>query len=355
MGEDSGEKTEEPTPHKLREARKKGQITKSKELTSALLMLISFFTIKIFGMRIWGSLTSFEVFVFNLLGEEFSMSLAGLVLTEGFKTMFQVLLPIMLIVFILGVIIEALQTGFLFALESLTPKLDSLNPINGFKKFFSMKQYVELVKSLIKMTIIIIILYFVIKENFFIVLQSQLRNPWLVLLRVGKIVMDTIIRVGVVYFIIALLDYVYQRYEFMKQMRMTKKEIKEEYKRLEGDPIVKQRQREAQRAMAQGRQMGAVPGADVVVTNPVHIAIALQYDQKKTSAPVVVAKGKRMVAEEIKKVAEDYYIPIIENPPLAQALFKQSEVGQTIPGEHYKLVAEILAFVYHLKKKRRAR
>lgn len=352
MGEDSGDKTEEPTPHKLREARNKGQIAKSKEFTSAILLLASFYTLKGFAFKMWDQMAGLSISVFAVLGEPFSGALAGHFMREALKVTFVVLAPLFMVIVILAIILEALQTNFLITGEPLKPKFDSLNPISGFKKFFSLKQYVELIKSLVKMAIVIALLYFIIRDEFFIITQSQVRNIWLLMGLVGNIVMKVITQVGVAYFFIALLDFVYQRYEFIKSMRMTKKEIKEEYKRLEGDPTVKQRQREAQRNMAQGRQMGAVPGADVVVTNPVHVAVAIKYDQNENRAPIVLAKGQRLVAHEIKRIAEEYYIPIMENPPVARAIYKQSEVGDEIPAEYYKIVAEILAFVFNLKKNR---
>lgn len=352
MGEDSGDKTEEPTQHKLNEARKKGQIAKSKEFTSAILLFVSFYTLRAFAIKSWDELTSFTAATFNIISEELNTSVFSMFLQEGLSTLFVVVGPLFAATFIIGVLIEALQTGFLFAPDALEPKLETLNPIQGFKKFFSLKQYVELLKSIIKMALVIWLLYYAIRDQYFVIIQSQVRSSWEIMVLVGKIVIKIVTQVGVLYFILALLDYVYQKYEFIKSMRMTKKEIKEEYKRLEGDPTIKQRQREQQRAMAQGRQMGAVPGADVVVTNPIHVAVALKYDEKLGNAPMVVAKGPRLVAQQIKNIADEHKIPIIERPELARALFKAVEPGQFIPPEYYQIVAEILAFVYHLKKKK---
>ena len=224
------------------------------------------------------------------------------------------------------------------------------------KKVFALKQYVELLKSLIKMTAVGVILFYTLTDFYPLVKQSQQQTPFTLILLVGKIIIDTISKVAIVYFGLAILDYFYQKYEYIKSMKMSKKEIKEEYKRLEGDPIIKQRQREAQRAMSQGRQMGAVPGADVVVTNPVHLAIALKYNPDDSkSIPMVIAKGQRLIAEQIKQIADEYDIPIIENPPVAQLLFKKVDAGQYIPQEAFKIVAEILAFVFHLKKKKKTK
>jgi flagellar biosynthetic protein FlhB len=353
MAEDSSDKTEEPTPHKLREARKKGQIAKSQELTSAIMLVVSFYTFKILGPMMLERLSNHTTLVFSLLDLEFSSAMVGMLLMDGLKTLFLTLGPLLGVTFIMVIIIESLQTGFLFSLEALTPKFENLNPINGFKKFFALKQYVELAKSIIKIIAVGTVLYFTIRELYPLVTQSQQQTPFSLIALVGKIIIDTVTRVAVIYFILAIFDFFYQKYEYMKSMKMSKKEIKEEYKRLEGDPLIKQRQREAQRAMSQGRQMGQVPGADVVVTNPTHIAVAIQYNpQKKESIPMVIAKGQRLIAEQIKQIADANNIPIIENPPLARLLFKQVEVGHFIPRESFKLVAEILAFVFNLKTKK---
>ena len=351
MGEDSGDKTEEPTPHKLREARNKGQIAKSQEITSASLLFIAFFTFKAVAFNVWQQLVGLTQSVFELLASDFSTAIVTIALINSVKALFLCIGPIFAATFASAIIIESLQTGFLFTLEPLKPKFSNLNPIQGAKKFFSLKQYVELIKSIIKMSLVIWILYSVIREEYFVISQAQARNLWILMGFVGNLVIKIITRVGILYLCVALFDYFYQKFEFIKSMKMSKKEIKEEYKRLEGDPIIKQRQREAARSMSQGRQMGAVPGADVVVTNPIHIAIALQYDPNTMQAPVVLAKGKRLIASEIRSIATNHDIPIVENPHLAQMLFKTTAVGQGIPPDYFRLVAEVLAFVYHLKKK----
>ncbi|MFT5171162.1 MAG: flagellar biosynthetic protein FlhB [Candidatus Marinamargulisbacteria bacterium] len=353
MGEDSGEKTEEPTPHKLREARKKGQIAKSKDVTSSVLVIVSFFTLKATAADIWEQLVRLSYEVYDYIPAEFSVPVVGLLLRTVLGVVFRCLLPLFLMNMAVAIIIESMQTGFLLSLEPIMPKLEKLNPIEGAKKFFSLKQYVELFKSVIKMAAVIGLILITIRQEFFMVVIAQQLSLWQLMAFAGSIVMKVVVRVGILYVIIALLDYLYQRYEYIKGMKMSKKEIKDEYKRLEGDPMIKQRQREAQRQMSQGRQMGAVPSADVVVTNPVHLAMAIQYKTNQMRAPTVVAKGKRIVAQEIKRIAEENMIPIVENPPLTRELYKIVEVGAEVPPHYYKAVAEILAFVYNLKKKRR--
>ncbi len=354
MGEqDSGEKTEEPTPHKLQEARKKGQIAKSKDLTASIMVLVSFFMLKNMAPTIWDRLVKLSFDVYAYIPVNFTMSIAGYLLMDVLKTFMWIMLPLLGATFLTAIIVEVLQTGFLLSVESLEPKLEKLNPIEGFKKFFTMKQYIELLKSLIKMAIVIMLIYSVIKEDFFMVILSLQLGLWQIMAFTGGLMMKIVIRVGIFYLIIAIFDYFYQKWEYMKSLRMSKKEIKDEYKRLEGDPMVKQRQKDAARQMAQGRQMGAVPNADVVVTNPVHLAIAISYKPNDMKAPKVLAKGKRLVAQEIRRIAQENNVPIIENPPLAQAMFKVVEVDEEIPMEYYKAVAEILAFVYNLKKKQK--
>ncbi len=355
MGEDSGEKTEEATPHKLREARKKGQIAKGKDITGAALLFASFYTLQATGGFVWDNMVKISKHTYDQIPYEFSIPIVGKILSDAMLTMLIAVGPIFGVTMLVAIFIESLQTGFLLTLEPLMPKLEKLNPIEGFKKFFSMKQYVELLKSILKMVVVIWLLYGALKEKFYLVLESQSMSLTQIISTVADIVMTVVTRLGIFYVIMAALDFFYQKYEHNKEMKMSMKEIKDEYKRLEGDPMIKQRQRDAARQMAQGRQMGAVPGADVVVTNPIHIAVALEYKANMMKAPIVVAMGKRMVAREIRRIAEEHYIPIIENPPLAQALFKTATAGAEVPAEHYKAVAEILAFVYNLKRKRKRR
>ncbi len=355
MGEDSGEKTEEPTPHKLREARKKGQVAKSKDLTAALVIITAFYSLKVTAFGIWEQITQIMIRTYEMIPGELTTTLAGNILNDTMWVFLKAVLPIFLANFIVAVIAEMFQTGFVFSLEPLSPDLNKLNILEGVKKLFSMKQVVELIKSLIKMAIVTWLIFSAIKNEFVFVLIAQQVSLWQNMVFVGNLIFKIILRIGMFYIIIGLLDYMYQRYEYIKGLRMSKKEIKDEYKRLEGDPTVKQRQKDAARQMAQGRQTGAVPGADVVVTNPTHYAIAIAYKPQEMKAPMVLAKGENLFALNIRKIAEENQIPIIENKPLAQALFRTTGVDQEIPPYYYKAVAEILAFVYNLKKKRKHR
>tara|TARA_A100001015_G_scaffold309446_1_gene408935 strand:+ start:4494 stop:5564 length:1071 start_codon:yes stop_codon:yes gene_type:complete len=353
MGEDSGEKTEEPTPHKLSEARKKGQIAKSKELTAAVLMIVSFYSLKIFAIHIWENLSMLTRSIMEAITLDFTIVLAGSILMEVLLLFFKMILPVFFIIFFAALVTELMQTGFLISVEPIMPKLSKINPIEGVKKYFTLKQYVEILKSIIKMTVVVFIIINAIEKDIQLVFLSQSFTLWQTMFFVAQLVMKVITRVTIFYFFVAILDFLYQRYEYIKGLKMSTKEIKDEYKRLEGDPTIKQRQREIQREMSQGRQSGAVPGADVVVTNPIHYAVALKYDEENMTAPKVVAKGKRLFAQEIKTIADSHLIPIIENPPLARQLFANANIDQEVPPEFYRAVAEILAFVYNLKRQRK--
>ena len=353
MGEsDSGEKTEEPTPHKLQEARKKGQIAKSKDVTAAIMLMVAFYMIKNSAPHIWTELVRIQNKAFALIPIPITTSLIGYVLKDILNSFLWIMAPMFLANVLTALIVESVQTGFLVSLEPLMPKLEKLNPIEGLKKYASMKQYIEFVKSIFKMMMVSFLIYGLIKDNLYMVLLSPQLTLWQVMGFTGEIEMKVINRLGIFYFIIAILDLFYQRHVFHKSMKMSLKEIKDEYKRLEGDPLIKQRQRDAARQMAQGRQMGAVPQSDVVVTNPTYIAIALSYQSGSMKAPKVLAKGKRLVAQEIRRIADEYGIPIIQNPPLARNLYDKTEVDTYIPIEYYKAVAEILAFVYNLRRKK---
>ncbi|RAP31223.1 flagellar biosynthesis protein FlhB [Candidatus Marinamargulisbacteria bacterium SCGC AG-414-C22] len=353
MGDDSGEKTEQPTPNKLKEARKKGQVAKSKDMTTSVLLIISYFSLKSFSGYIWSNLLTISDIAYSQIPLGFTESVAMYLLGDVLRFFLLIIVPLFMVNLLVVLIMEFGQVGFLVSFEPLIPQLNKLNPIEGAKKLVSLKQLIELFKSIIKMFIVGYIIYSVLKDQFQFVLLAQELTPYQVMGITSRMVMDIVIKVGLFYIIIAVLDYFYQRFEFIKSLKMSKKEIKDEYKRLEGDPLIKQRQREAQRQMSMGRQMGAVPDSDVVVTNPIHYAIALKYKPNEMKAPKVLAIGQRLVAKEIVKIAEEHMIPIVENPPLARKLFDSTIVGSDIPQIYYKAVAEILAFVYNIKKKKK--
>jgi flagellar biosynthetic protein FlhB len=357
MGEQAGEKSEEPTPHRLREAREKGQIAKSREITVAFVLLLSYFLFRYLGEFMWMNLTEAASVILNYIPEarNFNLMFAGYILLVALRALALVVLPIFAIAFISTFIAEAMQTGFVFAADPLSPKIERLSPLQGFKKIFSLQGLVELVKSLIKIGIVFYIAWYAAKEELpFIVILVE-AQPWDAIVLGGSIAYKIAIRVGMFYIGVAILDYFYRRWEYMKNLKMTRQEVKEEYKRLEGDPLVKQRMRDLQRQVAQQRMMASVPQADVVVTNPTHIAVALKYDAKKMRAPLLLAKGERKIAEQIRRVAEEHEISIVENEPLARSIYRTTKVNQDVPADLYQAIAEVLAYVYKIKRDRATR
>jgi len=358
MGEEGGEKSEEPTPHRMREAREKGQVAKSKEITTAVLLLLSYMVFRYSAEFMWKEIAGMTITLFNQVPDfahDFSLSMVGYAFLIGLRGFAFAVGPIFIIGFLAALIAEALQTGFVVAFDPLSPKLERLNPLEGFKKLFSMQGLVETIKSILKIIIVFYITWLAVKDDLPYVILLMDGQPWDALVLGGMIAYNVAIRVGLFYILIAILDYFYRRWEYMKNLRMSRQEIKEEYKRLEGDPMVKQRMRDLQRQVSQQRMMSSVPRADVVVTNPIHLACALQYTQGKMKAPVLLAKGQRLHAEEIKKIAEAHNVPIVENEPLAQSIFHTTNVGQEVPRDLYKAIAEVLAYVYKIKKEKAAR
>lgn len=357
MAEGGGDKSEEPTPHRLREAREKGQVAKSREITTAFLLLLSYFLFRYLGEFMWKHLVEMAQAIFQLVPEatDFNIPFAGYLLLLGLRAMAFVVLPIFGIVFIAAFMAEAMQTGFVFAVDPLTPKIERVNPLEGFKRMFSLQGFVELVKSLLKIVIVFYIAWYAAKDDLPYIIVLIEAHPWQAIVLGGNIAYNIAIRVGLFYIAVAILDYLYRRWEYMRNLKMTRQEVKEEYKRLEGDPMVKQRMRDLQRQVAHQRMMSAVPQADVVVTNPTHIAVALKYEQAKMKSPVVLAKGERKVAEEIRAIAERHEITIVQNETLARSIYRTTRVNQEIPSELYQAVAEVLAYVYKIKRDRATR
>ncbi|MFC1637587.1 flagellar biosynthesis protein FlhB [Candidatus Margulisiibacteriota bacterium] len=357
MGEQGGEKSEEPTPHRLREAREKGQVAKSREITVAAVLLLSYFLFRYLGVFMWQNLTQSASAILQLIPEatNFSVSLAAYALLLALRGLAMVVLPIFGIAWLSTFIAEAVQTGLVFSVDPLTPKLDKLNPLQGFKKMFGLQGLVELIKSLLKIGIVFYISWSVAKDEIPFVIILIEAQPWDTIVLGGSIVYKIAMRVGLFYIAVAILDYFYRRWDYMKNLKMTRQEVKEEYKRLEGDPLVKQRMRDLQRQVAHSRMMGAVPQADVVVTNPTHIAVAIKYKANDMKAPLLLAKGQRKIAEEIRRIAEKYEISIVENEPLARSIYRTTRINQDIPAELYQAVAEVLAYIYKIKRDREER
>jgi flagellar biosynthetic protein FlhB len=347
---DLQEKTEQATPRKRSEARKKGQVGKSSEIPSVAVLLAGLSTLYLFGAYMYSHIKSLMQDTFSMVAVP-NQGLAeflvlGNIVIERFIVM---VLPVMIAVFVTAILSNVLQIGFMLSWETVIPKLSKISPIKGIQKLFSKKTIMELFKSLAKLALVGVIAYVTVKGEMDRLPSLADREVQAILLYVLKVAFKIFIRVSMAMIFLALLDFWFQKWQFEQQLKMTKQEVKEEFKRTEGDPLVKSRIKRIQYEIAKRRMMQEVPKADVVVTNPVHLAIALQYDTAEMSAPTVLAKGAGEVAERIKTLAREHHISIVENRELAQNLYKMVEIGNEIPSILYQAVAEVLAYVYRIK------
>ncbi len=343
-----GEKTEEPTAKKKSDARNKGQVAKSQELNAAFILFIGFWTMKVLGAYTYREIAAYATYIFGNLNTtvdtETVMRLFLGIITMLLKTSF----PIMLAIMVIGLAINLVQVGWNFTTEPLGFDLNKLNPINGFGRIISKRSFVELLKSLFKILIIGLFLYENLKDEILQMPKLIYLDLSMSMVQIADIIFMMAFKICAIFFVLAILDYMYQKWEHNEQLKMTKQEVKEEFKQMEGDPQIKGKIKQKQREMAMARMMQEVPKADVIVTNPTHFAVALRYSDGMR-APEVIAKGQDLVALKIKEVAREAGVVIVENKPLARALFAAVEIGGTVPPELYKAVAEVLAYVYHLK------
>jgi flagellar biosynthetic protein FlhB len=347
-----GEKTEKATPRRREEARKKGQVFKSTDLNSAIILIAGSVACFMAFPYMVNNLKSFTaLYLLERTQQDFSNDYIYFMLLEVLIIMGKMILPIFLTTFVVALLITYLQVGFVFSGESLTPKLERINPVEGFKRIFSKRALVELGKSLLKVIITGYIVYSVMRKHF--ILFPRFIDMELIagLQVLSSIVFEMAMKVGLVFIIIGIVDYIFQWYEHEKSLKMSKYEIKQEYKQTEGDPQLKSRQRRIQRDIAMQRMMAEVPKADVVITNPTHFAVVLKYEASKMEAPVVIARGKDFMALKIKEIARIHGVVIVENPVLARTLYYNTEIGDLVPEELYQAVAEVLAFVYKQKKR----
>jgi flagellar biosynthesis protein FlhB len=353
MPDDAGEKTEAPTPRRLQEARNKGQIARSADLNSALLLLGGLVGLRIFGPQLIGSLH--ETMRRNLSMTEPSADLA-LDLNTLVPQIGMLILgaagPVLLVVVGLAIFSNLLQVGFIFTTEPLTPKLDKLNPINGVQRMFSSRTAMQLVMNLVKLAIVTAVAMFAVNDRLEDIMAAMGLSGWPLLIQLTQVLYEIGLQLGLALLIIALLDFAWQRFKHDRDLRMTKQEVREEMRSMEGDPQLRMRRRRMQMTAAMQRIQKAVPTADVVVTNPTELAIAIKYNADSMAAPKVVAKGADHLAKKIREIAILHGIPIIERKPLAQALYKTVEVNQEVPERFYQAIAEILAYVYRLSGKK---
>jgi flagellar biosynthetic protein FlhB len=353
MAEESfQEKTEEATPKRRDEARRKGQTAKSQELNSAVVLMAALASLYVLGGMLFNTLSGFTA---STLAQshtyEFSVLSVRTHVIGWAQVFFGSVGPILLVIGLAAFIVSISQVGFVMNEEALSFKPNRLDPMQGAKRIFSMRSLVELVKGIIKITIVGLISYWVIAPEMPRIALLTDAGVGDIFTYTGVMVFKVGMYTALALLVMAILDYAYQRFEFNKSIRMTKQEVKEESKQTEGDPQVRMRIRSLQRENARRRMMDDVPEADVVITNPTHFAVALKYDMDTMATPIVVAKGKNLIAQKIKEIARESGVPMVENKPLAQALFKSVEIGQGIPEELYRAVAEVLAYVFRLKGK----
>lgn len=349
MGDE--DKQFDATPRKLEQARKEGQVVKSKDFSTAVSLLILFSVI--FGLApfIWDQIVQ----VFTLLYEQIPNAHVDkigymyvlLIATKGAAL---IIGPILAIAWFVAVMADFIQVGPLVATAPLMPKLDKLNPTKYFKNIMSIKTLFELFKNIVKVIILGYIGWMVYKEHIeSILMLASVDNNFAVMIEFGKIITEFIFKACIAFLVIAAADYGVTKWKFLKDQKMSFKEIKDEYKNSEGDPNVKAQLRQRRMQMLQQGAMDAVPTADFVVTNPTHVACALKYVAEEMDSPMLIAKGTELIAKKIIDIAKEHNVPVIENPPVARALFKMVDINQSIPPELYKAVAEILMFVYKMK------
>jgi flagellar biosynthetic protein FlhB len=348
----AGEKTEKATPKKRQDTRKKGQVAKSMEVSGASVLLAAFFCLLIFGgyMRDRTVRLFTDIYINRLsmnVTKDNVMQLFG----EYGVQILLLLAPLFISIFVIALVANYLQVGFMLTGETLKMKFSKIDPIKGFKNIFSMRSLVEFLKSVIKLTIIGYLVYSTLWAAREDLSSLSTMGPDTIFHFVADITMSLGFKIAIGLIILAVLDYMYQKYDYEKNIRMSKQDIKDEYKKMEGDPLIKGKIRERQRRMALQRMMQEVPNADVIITNPTHFAVAIKYDGSTMEAPQIIAKGQDFMALRIKEIAKEHGIITMENKPLARALYQRSEIGDSIPGDLFQAVAEVLAYVYKLKGK----
>ena len=353
MADDSfQERTEKASPRRRQKAREEGRVARSTELNSALMICLGFLTLFAMGPYMAGqSKLLMQYTMAN--APSIAISDPTFVRTFGDNVVkfFLILMPAMAAMVIIALGANVAQVGFKITPKAMEPKLDKLDVVKGLKRLVSVRSMVTGVRDTIKLLVIGFVAYKILRSEFdgFFLLPdmgvSQLA------LTMSKLALSVALKIGAVILVIAAFDYAYQKYEFEKSIRMSKQEMKDEFKETEGNPQLKARVRQIQREMSRRRMAQDVPTADVVITNPTHIAVALKYDPDQMSAPFVVAKGERLVAQKIKEIALEHDVPVIEDRPLARALFKMCDIGQAVPAQLYRAVAEVLAYVYRLRGK----
>lgn len=344
------EKTETPTPKKREDVRKKGEVAKSKELPSVAVLLAGLITLSIFGSYIYTHIQVIMKGTFSLLTlNDLSIPNFMVFAKKMVNLLILTIIPLLAAIFITAILSNIMQVGFMLSSKSIMPKLSKLDPIKGFGRLFSKQSLMELFKTLLKLAIVGVVAYLSVRcEMKNIPLLGEM-EPYEIVAYILIIIFKISIKCTLAMIFLVVIDYAFQKWDFEKRIMMTKKEQKDEFKKSEGDPLIKSRIKSIQMQLAKQRMMQEVPQADVVITNPTHLAVAIKYDRSVMEAPKLLAKGARKMAERIKELAEKHNIPIVENKELAQSLYALVEIGQEIPPVLYQAVAEVLAYIYKLQ------
>ena len=350
MGDE--DKQYDATPRKLEQARKEGQVVKSKDFSMAISLLVMFTAIYGLSNFIWQQIVQLYTLLYeqipNAQIDEIGITY---IWTTTIKCATLIIGPILFLAWFIAILADFIQVGPLVAIAPLIPKLDKLNPTKYFKNLISIKTLFELFKNIVKVVILGLIGWMVYKSHIETILMlAAIDNNFAVMIEFGKLITDFIFKACIAFLVIAAADYGVTKWKFLKDQKMSFKEIKDEYKNTEGDPNVKAALRQRRMQMLQQGMMDAVPEADFVVTNPTHVACALKYKQDEMASPMLIAKGSELIAKKIIDIAKEHNVPVIENAPVARALYKMVDLNQMIPPELYKAVAEILIFVYNMKK-----
>jgi len=349
------DKTEEATPKKLTDARKEGQVARSQELSTAVMLLAFFVTVKVFvgfiGESFLGGFKDVYQSIDVYTSDEFGPATATAFIQDGLLDVMWICLPVFAVAVVAAFVVTVAQVKWKVTAKPLKPKFSKFSPINGFKRMFSKDKLFELIKDVVKIALIFYVAYSDLKDAADSVVILYDLSLYQAVLFIGDFVIGLGIKLSAIYLIVGAADYIYQKLKFKRDMRMSKQEVKDEYKQQEGDPQVKGRIKSKMREVSQRRMMQKLPEADVVITNPTHFACAIQYDKEKAAAPVLIAKGADHLAQKIKEVAKEHNVPIVENKPLARMLYYNVEVDAEIPQELYQMTAEVLAYVYQLKNK----
>ena len=357
MAEDTGDKTEAPTPRRRQEAREQGNIARSPDLTAAVILIGMLMMMKNFGP---GLVDALRAFILEMLSDvslqDLSTATIGTQLLRGLATAGRALAPMFIGLVVIAIVINLLQVGLFFNTKRLQPNLRALNPLKGLSKLFGKSQtLVQLGMNLLKLTLVTCVAYSAVHGRLEQIISVQGLNFSQIFALGAELIYAIGIRIGVLLLILAIADYAYQRFRIERELKMTKQEVKEEMRRMEGDPKIKGRRRQIAIQIATQKLKKDIPTADVIVTNPTEFAVALKYDNTAMHAPRVIAKGQGFMAARIREIAIAHGVPILERKPLARALYKLCDVGQEIPEQFYAAVAEILAYVYELSGKAAAR